>query len=92
MGRLCTGGALCQLTVAFGRISSSTSVCSRSTHLETGHFSSAWVLPVEYSVFGTRALLGSTVDTCSTKGFGRISLIFYGAVNSNPEAFALHSV
>ena len=40
---------------------------------------------------GTRALLGSTVDTCSTGGFGRISLIFYVAVNSNPEASALHS-
>ena len=36
-----------------------------------------WVLLVEYSVwiFGTRALLGSTVDTCSTGGLGRISEI-----------------
>ena len=27
------------------------------------------VLPLEYVVFGTRVLLGSTVDTCSTRGF-----------------------
>ena len=32
-----------------------------------------WVLPVEHVVFGTRALLGSTVDTFSTGGFGRLS-------------------
>ena len=79
MGRLCASAALCQPTAAFGRISSSTLICSRSSHLETGHFSSAlvsfspfqcWVLPLEYSVSGTRALLGSTVDTCSTGGFG----------------------
>ena len=36
-----------------------------------------WVLPLEYVVFGTRALLGSTVDTCSTRGFWRTSHIFY---------------
>ena len=37
--------------------------------------SGEWVLPMEYSVwiFGTRALLGSTVDTRSSRGFGRIS-------------------
>ena len=35
--------------------------------------SGVWVLPVEYVVFGTRALLDSTVDTCSMGGFGRIS-------------------
>ena len=35
-----------------------------------------WVLPLEYVVFGTRALLGSTVDTCSTRGFWRTSHIF----------------
>ena len=36
-----------------------------------------WVLPLEYVVFGTRALLGSTVDTCSTRGFWRTSHIFF---------------
>ena len=49
-----------------------------------------WVLLVEYRrmvFFGTRALLGSTVVTCSTGGFGRISAFFFVAVNSNPEAF-----
>ena len=35
--------------------------------------------------------LGSTVDTCSSSGFGRILHIFYVAVNSNPDAFRLHS-
>ena len=30
--------------------------------------SGVWVLPAEYVVLGTRALLGSTVDTCSTGG------------------------
>ena len=35
-----------------------------------------WVLPLEYVVFGTRALLDSTVDTCSTRGFWRTSHIF----------------
>ena len=36
-----------------------------------------WVLPLEFVVFGTRALLGSTVDTCSSRGFWRSSHIFY---------------
>ena len=40
---------------------------------------------------GTRALLGSTVITCSSGGFGLIFHIFYVAVNSNSEAFVLHS-
>ena len=52
---------------------------------KTGHFSFAlesfrpsgvWVLPVgvrRIGFFGTRAVLGTTVDTCSTGGFGRIS-------------------
>ena len=35
--------------------------------------SGVWVLLVECVVVGTRALLGSTVDTCSMGGFGRIS-------------------
>ena len=30
--------------------------------------------------------LGLTVDTCSSRGFGRIYSIFYVVVNSNPEA------
>ena len=57
-------------------------------------FQSFWCLGVACGVsriFGTRALLGSTVGTFSTGGFGRISHFFYVAVNSNPEAFALHS-
>ena len=32
-------------------------------------------------------LLGSTVDTCSTGGFGRNFHIFHVAVNSNPYVF-----
>ena len=60
-------------------------------------FQSFWCLGVACGVrrigfFGTRALLGSTVDTFSTGGFGQISLIFYVAVNSNPEPFLLYSV
>ena len=51
-----------------------------------------WVLPLEYVVFGTRALLGSTVDTHSTGRLWTNFSIFYVAVNSNPEAFFLHSV
>ena len=58
--------------------------------------SGVWVLPVEYSALdfsGDPACtsLGSTVDTWSTAGFGRNFPIFYVAVNSNPEAFCLHS-
>ena len=60
--------------------------------------SSLWrmVLPVEFSVLvflGDPACnsLGSTVDTWSSRGFGQISTFFYVAVNSNPEAFGLHS-
>ena len=34
MGRLCAGAALCQPTAVFARISSSTSICSRCSHLE----------------------------------------------------------
>ena len=36
-----------------------------------------WVLPLEHVVFGTRALLSSTVDTCFTGGYWRTSHIFY---------------
>ena len=54
--------------------------------------SGVWVLPVEYVVFGTRALLGSTVDSCSTGGFGTNFSIFYVAVNSNSEAVLLHFI
>ena len=60
-------------------------VSSRCSHLEIWTLPSplylsvlgVWVLPVVYSVLdfsGTRALLGSIVDTCSTGGFGRISV------------------
>ena len=54
-GRLVALFALGNLDFAFPLVSFS--LCSGE-----------WVLPVEYSVwiFGTRALLGSTVDTCST--------------------------
>ena len=73
----------CCLSVleASGRISCSTSCVSRCSHLEIWTLpsplvsfspSGVWVLSVEYVVFGTRALLGSTVDTCSTGGSGRI--------------------
>ena len=36
-----------------------------------------WLLLLEYVVFGTRALLGSTVDPRSSRGFWRTSHIFY---------------
>ena len=81
--------------------------CARAVRIwKSGHFSFAlvsfsprvgvWVLPVENSVLdisGDPACspLGSTVDTCSSRGFGRIFHIFYVAVNSNPDAFHLHS-
>ena len=44
-----------------------------------------WVLPLEYVVFGTRVLLGSTVETCFTGGCWRTSHIFLRAVNSDPR-------
>ena len=48
-----------------------------------------WVLLVEYSVLdfsgdSVCSPLGSTVDTCSSGGFGRNFHIFYAALNSNP--------
>ena len=45
--------------------------------------SGVWVLLVEYVVFvfsGTRALLGSTVDTHVSRGLGRFFHIFHVAV------------
>ena len=92
--------------VAFERISSSTCRLVALFALGNVDFTSAlvfspcsgeWVLPVEYSdgFFGTRALLGSTVDTRSTTArwwlWTNFSF-FYVAVNSNPEGFVLHSV
>ena len=53
-GRLVALFALGNLDIAFALVSFSSSGVS--------------VLLVEYVVFGTRALLGSTVDTCSTGG------------------------
>ena len=45
-----------------------------------------------YWIFGTRALHGSTVDTCSTGGFWtNFSHFFHVVANSNPEAFGLRS-
>ena len=54
------GAVLCQRTAAFGRISSSTSICSRCSHLESWTlllcprifqlWFGVWVLPVEYCV------------------------------------------
>ena len=59
---------------AFGRISSSTCFSPHYSHfLSFG----VWVLPLEFVVFGTRALLGSTVDTCFAGGFWRTSHIFF---------------
>ena len=41
---------------------------------------------LRFGFFGRSCvLLGSTVDTCSSRGSGRISHIFYVAANSNPE-------
>ena len=72
---------------SFWMISSSASCrCSRYSHLEIWtsrplpSFLSALVRCLGVAcgvrrIFGTGALLGSTVDTCSTGGFGRISLI-----------------
>ena len=104
--RLCAGAALCQPTAAFGIISSSTLICSRRSHLENWTLLlcprifqplfGVWVLPVGYNVLdvsGDSACspLGSTMDTFSIGGFGRIFHIFHVAVNSNPEAFCFHS-
>ena len=68
---------------AFGRISSSTCPSPRYSHLEI------WTLPSPLYLSVLRCLgvasgarflgrvLGSTVDTCSTRGFWRTSHIFY---------------
>ena len=72
---------LCVGLFALGNLDSAFALVSFSP-------SGVCVLPVEYVAFGTRALLGWTVDTCSTGGFGRISVFLHVAVNSNPEADA----
>ena len=58
-------------------------------------YSGVWVLPVEYNVLDfsgdpSRTSLGSTVVTCSSRALDEFQH-FYVAVNSNPEAFGLHS-
>ena len=101
--RLCAG-ALCKLTAAFGRISSSTSICSRCSHLESWtlllcprifqSWFGAWVLPVKYCVldfWGSPSCCLVRQWIHSSRGFGRNFHIFYVAVNSNPESFRLHS-
>ena len=70
---------------AFGRISSFMCLSSRYSHLEIWTLPSPSYLSVlrclgvasgVRRIFGTRALLGSTVVTCSTGGFWRTSHIF----------------
>ena len=68
---------------AFGRISSSTCPLPRDSHMEI------WTLPlpsylsvlrclgVALSTWYSGRVLGSTVDTCFTRGFWRTSHIFY---------------
>ena len=95
--------AACQSWRLLKEFSSSTLLCRRAVRtrksglcLRSRIFQSFWCMGVSCRVrrigFGTRALLGLTVGTCSTGCFGRISHIFYVAVNSNPEAVFLHSV
>ena len=43
-----------------------------------------WVLPLEYVVFGTRALLDSTMDTCSTERLLANFTYFLRVVHSDP--------
>ena len=51
-----------------------------------------WVLPLEYRrIFGTRALLGSTVDTCFTGGYWRTSHIFSVRCTQTRGVLSLHS-
>ena len=90
----------CQSVIeAFGRISSSACFSSRFSHLEIWTLPSPSYLSVlgclgvacgVRRIFGTRALLGSTVVTCSTGGFWRTSNIFR-ADALRPVAFSLHS-
>ena len=49
-----------------------------------------WVLPLEYVVFGTRALLGSTVVHILREAFGELH-IFSPCGELRSEAFTLHS-
>ena len=95
------GAALCQPTVALEefpllrRFARAVRTWKSGLRLRPRIFQSFWCLGVACGVrriFGTRALLGSTVDTFSTGGFGRISHIFYVAADSDPEAFFLHFV
>ena len=53
-----------------------------------------WVLPVEYSAWIFRDACATWLNSgyMSTGGFGQLSAFFYVEVNSNPEAFFLHSV
>ena len=100
------GFALCRALSAYGSVwKNSSSQLSRTVRTwKSGLLdicprifqSLFWCLGVACGVqricfLGTRALLGSTVVTCSTGGFGRILHNFYVVVNSNPEAFCLHS-
>ena len=86
-------GSRLSVMEAFGRISCSTWPHRRCSHLDT------WILPsplylsvlvlvyglwsTAYGFFGTRALLGSTVDTCSTGGLGRIFFLRCGELGLN---------
>ena len=84
---------------AFGRISSSTCPSPRYSHLEIWTLPSpsylsvlrCWVLPLEYVVFGTRAFLGSTMDTCPAGGFWRTSHFFH-VWCTQTRGIPLHSV
>ena len=101
--RLCVGAALCQPTVALGRISSFTLICSRCSHLESWTLLLCprifqplfWCLgvAVEHSVLD---ILGDPACsplgwTCGYMFFERLWTIFHNfhvAVNSNREVFA----
>ena len=90
-GAGCAGVALCQPTEAFGRIPHPRSVAASAVRTwKSGHFgfcprifqSLFWCLGVACGVQSIGFLgrscvfLGSTVDTCSTGGFGRIFHFF----------------
>ena len=79
-GRLVALFALGNLDFAFALVSFS--VCSGE-----------WVLPVEYGVWILRDACATWFNSgyMFTGGFGQIFSIFYVVVNSNPEAFVLHS-
>ena len=99
--RLCAGAALSHPTAAFGRISSSTSICSRCSHLEicSLHLYPRifqplfWCLGVACGVqrigyFGRSCVHCTWFDSgaCSSRGIWKNLHIFYAPVNSNPEA------